>query len=99
MKEVVLLNRYWQSLLKKQQHIQLKDEGRVVNLEFIRTMSSDDVKKSIRAGFKISIINLTFLEVKNGRLLVSSNQQPTGNNVIDKRGALYICESCDEVHT
>jgi len=60
-------------------------------------MSPNDVKKCIRAGFKMSIPNLIFLEIKNGRLLVSSNQHPTGNNLIDKREALYMCECCDEV--
>ena len=96
-KEVVLLEKYRLCLPKNRQRAQLKDEKRIIKLEFKRNMSPDDVKRCIRAGFNMNVPNLIFLEIKNGRLLVSSNQQPNGHHVIDKRGALYICEHCDEV--
>jgi len=53
----------------------VKDDSRVISIEFKRNMSSDDVKKSIRTGFKINIPNLTFLEVNNGRLYHLTNNQ------------------------
>lgn len=102
-KEVVILKQYQLWLPRANQRQELNDHHRVIKLQFKRSMSAYEVKQCIKTGFhQVSGLsndwNCTFLETNNGRLMISSNQRPTGDNIIDKRGTLYLCENCDEVH-
>ncbi len=57
-------------------------------------MTADEVCSVIRRGFKDlqGFHDYKYLDIKKDRLEMSTKKELDGNEVICRRGALYICE-------
>ena len=72
----------------------LKQEGREIMLQFRRSMSPQEVRNTIIRGFSKAhgLDNWTYLACdSDNHLFVSKNQELDGNDVINRKGCLYIC--------
>ena len=72
----------------------LKQEGREIMLQFRPSMSPQEVRNTIIRGFSKAhgLDNWTYLACdSDNHLFISKNQQLDGNDVINRKGCLYIC--------
>ena len=71
----------------------LRQEGREVTLQFRRTMKPDEVQDVIIRGFPaLHDLPWSYLACdSDNRLSMSKNQQLDGNDIINRKGCLYIC--------
>ena len=77
----------------KKYRCDLKHDRRIKVLQFKRSMSPLQVKNVIQRGFShITFSSFFFLETTSNNLSIARNQQIDGAAVIDRRGALYLCE-------
>ena len=77
----------------KKYRCDLKQDQRIKTLQFLRGLSSAQVKNVIQRGFRqVGCSSFLFLETSSNSLRVSQNQQLDGTAVIGRRGALYLCE-------
>ena len=77
----------------------LRDQGRIQEILFTRNYTPTQVGDVIRQGFA-NLGNFSafkFLESTNGQLYVPDHQGYDGVKVIDRRGALYLCEVCKTI--
>ena len=91
-REVVVLSGYTPKVPKSRVRQKLRDDGRIKSLQFTRIMTAEEACEVIRSGFKDEIQDFDefkYLEIKMDNLELSSKQDL---EVIDRRGALYICE-------
>ena len=94
-REVVVLSGYTPKVPKSRVRQKLRDDGRIKSLQFTRIMTAEEACEVIGSGFKDKIPDFDefkYLEIKKDDLELSSKQDLDGNEVIDRRGALYICE-------
>ena len=71
----------------------LRQEGREITLQFRRSMKHDEVKDTIIRGFPAlqNMEGWSYLACDSDhRLSVSKNQKLDGNDVINRKGCLYI---------
>ena len=75
----------------------LQKEGRVKNVGFYRSMDELDVEDTILAAFPwVHSYTVLSADSKGYDLTVASNISPTGREVIEKRGTIYLwVEECD----
>ena len=73
---------YWQELF---------DKKRVKKVELHRRMSPDEVKNTILKAFGCK--GYTVLDCAKGGYFLRSDEELTANVAIDRRGALYLCET------
>ena len=74
----------------------LKKNGRERSLLFRRSMTADDVRSTIARGFSdITVVKdktWTYLQCdSDNHLAISKKQALDGNEVINRKGSLYIC--------
>ena len=94
-RECILLKQFSSTLLKSKDRDRLRSEGRIRDLNFTRTLSPGDVNAIIRQGFKKNLTEcqaFKFLESRSGTLYEPAKQMYNGVSVIERRGALYLCE-------
>ena len=95
-REVVLMKSFRSTVPIKKFRSELKKERRIQTLQFKRSMTPLQVKNVIIRGFQHIItrmFNFQYLENTFYSLSVSPNQEYAGAAVIDRRGALYLCEA------
>ena len=91
--EVVLMKVFRPFIPVKKYRCDLKQDQRIKTLQFRRGMSSAQVKSVIQTGFRhVGCSSFLFLETSSNSLRTSQNQQLDGTAVIERRGALYLCE-------
>jgi hypothetical protein len=93
--EVVMFSHYTRDVPKGEARKKLKRKGRIVDLQFVRSMSVAQVEKAINVAFKhLSFSGFTVLETDStGHCLIrSAFQRMDGQRAISRRGALYLCE-------
>ena len=76
--------------------------GRQKTPQFKRSTTSLQVKNKILQEFKgidDDLIGFTVMESKANHLIVSKTQCPDGEDVINRKGALYLCQKSSQVHS
>ena len=92
-REVVLMKCFRPVIPIKKYRCDLKVDQRVKILQFRRGMSPTQVKNVIQRGFShLGCSSFLYLETFSNSLRVCNKQQLDGSAVIDRRGALYLCE-------
>ena len=93
-REVVLMKAFRSVVPIKKFRSELKSERRIQSLQFKRTMSPEEVKQVIIRGFHHiqGFSSFQYLENSSNNLSIASNQEYDGVTVIERRGALYLCE-------
>ena len=90
---VMLLKKYVPNIPRGKFRNELKSQGRVQTIQFRRSMSSLEVKCQIKVGFrKVGLNNWMYLQADSNHLQVASNQDMTGEEVINCKGFLYLCQ-------
>ena len=79
---------------------ELKNECRIQNLKFKRSMTPSQVKSVIIDGFRHihGFSRFQYLENTSNSLSISPNQEFDGAAVVGRRGALYLCEMQVSIH-
>ena len=99
--QVMLLKDYIPNIPRGKFRNELKSQGRVQTLQFRRSMSPLEVKSQISRGFR-QVDNLkswTYLQTDSNHLQVASNQQFSGEDVINRKGFLYLSQTvCKHNH-
>ena len=92
--EVVLLQNYQEDVPKGAARNKLKKCGRVQQVKLTRVMAVADVERVIKRAFKhVALKQFMPLEVDTtGHYLSRSEEDLDGQQAINRRGALYICE-------
>ena len=100
-REVVLMKAFRKMVPIKKLRSELKTERRIQSLQFNRAMTPSAVKEVIMDGFKHiqGFCSYQYLQNSSSNLSVASNQEFNGAAVIDRRGALYLCEVKVSKHT
>ena len=95
----LLLDRYQSNVPKGALRTLLEKEKKFKKLYVSKCDTYEEVDKKIRGAFRITKYN--FLECVQGgnKLAVSSNQKMDGQDLIIRRGCLYLCKDVNKVHT
>ena len=95
----LLLDRFQNDTPKGASRKILEQEGRFKRLYITKYDTYDEVHLRVCGAYKIT--NYAFLEcIKGGnKLAVSSNQKMNGQDLIVRRGCLYLCKDVDKVCT
>ena len=93
-REVVLMKAFRKMVPIKKLRSELKTERWIQSLQFNWAMTPSAVKEVIMDGFKHiqGFCSYQYLENSSSKLSVASNQVFNEAAVIDRRGALYLCE-------
>ena len=94
---VVLMDEYSASVPKGKVRQKLAMNGRIMSLKLHRGMTPADVHKKIEQAFNVH--NFVYLECDNtGHGLVRGAEQDiNGEDAVDRKGCLYLCERFFEV--
>ena len=96
-KVTVLMVEPNQGVPKGKRRRKLKDEGFEEIIEVKRNMSLSDVQSKIATAF--GTINYQLLSVQDGQFVLSHNQKPSGDEVVEiitkRKPPMYICCSAD----
>ena len=92
--EVILLQNYQADVPKGAARNKLKKCGRVQQIKLTRVMAAAEVKRVIKRAFKhLALKQFMPLDVDTtGHYLSRSEEELDGQQAINRRGALYICE-------
>jgi hypothetical protein len=95
--EVILLQNYQADVPKGAARNKLKKCGRVQQIKLTRVMAAADVERVIKRAFKhLALKQFMPLDVDTtGHFLSRSEEELDGQQAINRRGALYICEVCN----
>ncbi len=94
-RECILMKQFSSILPKSMDREQLRIESRIKSLLFTRAFSPGEVQNVVRQGFShVQCQAFQFLEFRNGLLYIPDKQDYNGVSVIERRGALYLCEVC-----
>lgn len=85
---VILLKNYQTCIPRGDYRQELFDKKRVKKVELHRRMSPDEVKNTI-----LKVFGCKGYTVLEGGYLLTSDEELTANVAIDRRGALYLCET------
>ncbi len=92
--QVMLVKNFISNIPRGKYRNELKGEGRVQTIQFKRSMSTLEVKNQIVRAFR-NIDNLQeweYLQTDTNHLHVAKNQEMDGNDVINRKGFLYLSE-------
>lgn len=88
---VVLMKHYSRSIPKGRARKKLIDKERIKTLKFTRDMSADGIKTKILSAFKVNDYTVLACDTLS-QSLVKGEQNVNGEDVIGRRGCLYLCE-------
>ena len=91
--QVVLLKSFIPSLPRGKRRTELKDSGLIQTVQFKRSMSPLEVKNQIIRAFQHTedLQAWMYLDNSDNHLLVSNKQELDGEDVIKRKGSLYLC--------
>ncbi len=92
--QVVMLHSFTPNLPRGKCRADLKKDGGIQTLQFRRSMTPLQVQNQIIRGFQ-SIADLhawTVLESSYNRLAAAKKQMIDGEDVINRKGCLYLCQ-------
>lgn len=97
--QVVLLQRFTPNLPRGKHRSLLKNKGRILTLQFRRSMSVLDVKNTLRQSFSNieDFDTWSVLECMDNNLSISKKQDLDGEDVINRKGALYLMQTQKKV--
>ena len=98
--EVVALKKFQTRLPKGRERKKLLREGRIIKIKLSRDMTAEQVKQRITENFE-DLPGFSYLEVEDG-YLARSDMDFNGEKAVNRRGALYICQTnkvCSFIHT
>lgn len=96
-KTVVLLNQYTPTVPKGRFRQKLANGGRMLSLKFHRAMTSDDVRQKIKQAFGASTFFYLECDQTGHHLVRAADQSLAGEDAVERKGALYLCEKFPEV--
>ena len=90
---------YSSTIPKGKRREQLTSTGRILSLRFSRSMSNLEVKNQIIRAFQVSEFVVLECDSTGHNLIRAADQKIDGETVVDRKGALYLCEKFDLVST
>ena len=91
--QVVMLKKFACNLPRGRYRADLIKLGRIKSIEFRRTMTSMQITHQIIQGFKeINVRSWDVLEAVNNTLSLAKNRSLDGQEVINRKGSLYLCQ-------
>ena len=94
---VILLEKFTSSIPKGRLRQKLAESGRIMSIRLSRTMSSRSIREKIESAF--STKNFMVLECVGGghQLVKAADQEINAEEVVSRRGSLYLCGLFPEV--
>ena len=89
--KVVLVKNYSSRIPKGRARKKLINNERIRAMKFTRDMSNEDVKAKILGAFKIKDYTVLACDTLS-QSLMKGEQEISGEDVIGRRGCLYLCE-------
>ena len=91
--QAVLLKSFIPSLPRGKRRTELKDSGLIQTVQFKRSMTPLEVKNQIIRAFQHTedLQAWMYLDNSDNHLLVSKKQELDGEDVIKRKGSLYLC--------
>lgn len=89
---VVLMKEYSPLVPKNKDRQKLTSEGRILSIKVTRNMSSQEIKNLIIRAFQITEYTVLECDDTGHNLLRRIDQSINGNDIMNLRGALYLCE-------
>lgn len=92
--QVVILPKFMFNLPRGKHRTLLKKAGRILSLQFKRSMTSLETRNQILRGFKEigDLDTWTVLETADNRLVIAKDQALDGEAVVNRKGSLYLCQ-------
>ena len=94
---VVMMKEYSSTIPKGKRRERLTSKGRILSLRFSRSMSNLEVKNQIIRTFQVSEFVVLECDSTGHNLIRAADQTIDGETVVDRKGALYLCEKFDLV--
>lgn len=97
--QVAILPGFTPILPRGRSRTALIKSGRIKTLQFKRSLTALQVKNKIFQEFKglEDLESWTVMENKSNHLAISKIQKPNGNDVINRKGSLYLCQKSKKV--
>ena len=89
---VVMMKEYCPLVPKNKARQKLSSEGRILSIKVTRGMSNQEIKNLIMRTFQITEYTVLECDDTGHNLLRRIDQSIDGSDVMDLRGALYLCE-------
>ena len=90
---VVMMKEYCTSIPKGKVRQKLAAKGRILSVRFSRSMSCQEVTNQIIRTFKVAKFVLLECDSTGHNLIRCADQSLDGEKTVDRKGALYLCES------
>ena len=75
----------------------LGSKGRILNLRITRSMTNQEVKNQVIRAFKVDKFVVLECDSTGHNLVKAGDQTIDGEKVVDRKGALYLCEKFEYV--
>lgn len=96
--QVVMLKKFAPNLPRGKIRTELKKAGRIQTMQFKRSMSVLQTKNQIVHSFKsLNIESWTVMDTRDNHLVPSDEQEVDGEDVINRKSCLYLCQKPLEV--
>ena len=92
---VVMMEKYSHAIPKGQVRRTLASKGRILSLKFTRSMRSEEIKQHIMRAFKVQSFVVLECDTAGHHLIKAGNQSLDGEEAIERKGGLYLCEKFD----
>lgn len=96
---VIMMKEYSSTIPKGKLRQRLSTRGRILSLRFSRNMSNLEVKNQIIRAFKVPEYVVLECDSTGHNLIRAADQTLDGEKVVDRKGALYLCENFELVST
>jgi hypothetical protein len=91
--QVVILKKFTPNLPRGKIRSDLKKSGRILTVQFRRSMSELQAKNPIMQSFRtLQIESWTVMDTRDNHLEAAENQSLDGEDIINRKGCLYLCQ-------
>ena len=90
---VMMLKQFSSKIPKGEARERLLAEGRLQSVKISRQMTAEEVKAQLCEAFGVTEYTLLHCDTVSKYLMKCSEQSLDGNDAVERRGCLYLCES------
>ena len=94
---VILMKDFCPKIPKGQIRQRLASKGRILSLRISRSMTNQEVKNQVIRAFKVDKFVVLECDSTGHNLVKAGDQTIDGEKVVDRKGALYLCEKFEYV--
>ena len=89
----IMMKEYSPSIPKGKVRQKLASQGRILSVRFSRSMSAQEVSNQLIRTFKVASFVVLDCDSTGHSLVRCADQLLDGEKAVDRKGALYLCES------